>query len=192
MRDKRVPAEVLKEARRRDSQAKRTKVLAVLQDMVARGEAVTFATVAKQAGVSNWLVYAEGVREHIEAARTRQATQPQKAPTGSAVGAAGLKTDLALARHEIAELRHERDQLKDVVRRQLGHQLDQVGTSELVARVDELTCQNSELTARVDALQRSNTDLQEKLTESEDDLQAARTSLRRMIRTRPAPSPAST
>ncbi|MFF3730942.1 DUF6262 family protein [Streptomyces sp. NPDC002476] len=192
MSNKQVPAEVLKEARRRDSQSKRTKVLVVLQDLVARGEAVTFAAVAKQAGVSNWLVYAEGVREHIEVARTRQAAQPQKAPTGSAVSSAGLTTDLALARHEIAELRRERDHLKDVVRRQLGQQLDQVGTSELVARIDELTRQNSELTAKADALQRSNTDLQEKLTEAEDDLQATRTSLRRMIRTQPAPPPAST
>ncbi|MCX5449904.1 hypothetical protein [Streptomyces nigrescens] len=108
------------------------------------------------------------------------------------MSSAGLKTDLALARQETAELRRERDQLKGVVRRQLGQQLDQVGTSELVARVDELTRQNTELTATVDALQRSNIDLQEKLTEAEDDLQAARTSLRRMIRTQQPSPPAGT
>jgi hypothetical protein len=140
---KRVPAEVLKAARLRDSQTKRTKVLAVLHDMVARGEPVAFAAVAKTAGVSNWLVYAEGVREHIDAARARQAMHPPKPSTGASVSSAGLKTDLALARQEITALREERDKLKDAVRRQLGQQLDQVGTGKLVARIDELSRQNA-------------------------------------------------
>jgi hypothetical protein len=52
-------------------------VLAIVDAMVARGDAVTFAAVAKAAGVSNWLVYAEGVREHIEAARKKQEGQPR-------------------------------------------------------------------------------------------------------------------
>ena len=37
--------------------------------MKAEDEPITLLGVAKSAGVSNWLVYAEGVREHIEAAR---------------------------------------------------------------------------------------------------------------------------
>ncbi|MFD9607531.1 hypothetical protein [Streptomyces sp. NPDC059970] len=65
-----------------------------------------------------------------------------------------MKTDLALARQEITALREERDKLKDAVRRQLGQQLDQVGTGELAARIDELSRQNAELTAERDALTR--------------------------------------
>ncbi|MER5356866.1 DUF6262 family protein [Streptomyces sp. NPDC002785] len=182
MSGKRVPAEVLKAARLRDSQTKRTKVLAVLHDMVARGEPVTFAAVAKTAGVSNWLVYAEGVREHIDAARARQAVHPPKPSAGASVSSAGLKTDLALARQEISALREERDKLKDAVRRQLGQQLDQVGTGELVARIDELSRQNAELTAEREALTRGKAEWEEKLAEAEEDRDAARASLRRMMR----------
>jgi hypothetical protein len=54
----RAPADVLRESRRRDSQAKRGKVLAVLEEMVRRGDPVSFAAVARAAGVSHgpwWL-----------------------------------------------------------------------------------------------------------------------------------------
>ena len=47
----RTPAEVLAQSRRRDSQAKRGKVLAVLEDMTRRGDPVSFTAVAKSAGV---------------------------------------------------------------------------------------------------------------------------------------------
>ncbi|WP_327277723.1 hypothetical protein OG609_43160 [Streptomyces sp. NBC_01224] len=93
-----------------------------------------------------------------------------------------MKTDLALARQEITALREERDKLKDAVRRQLGQQLDQVGTGELAARIDELSRQNAELTAERDALTRGNAEWEEKLAEAEEDRDAARASLRRMMR----------
>ena len=78
MSGSRTPAEALRAARQRDSQDKRAKVLAVVEDMVRREEPVTFAAVAKEAGVSNWLVYAEGVRERIEQARRRQPDRPRR------------------------------------------------------------------------------------------------------------------
>ncbi|MEV7929011.1 DUF6262 family protein [Kitasatospora sp. NPDC088779] len=180
---KRTPAEVLAEARRRDSRDKRARALAVVDALAARGEPVTFATVAKTAGVSSWLVYAEGVREHIEAARARQAATDRRA--GAAVtgaGTAGLKTDLELARQEITALRGERDRLKGALRRQLGQQLDQAAAGDLVARIEELTQQNEALTVERDTLRRENAMLAEKLEEAEEDLIVARTSLRQMIR----------
>jgi chromosome segregation ATPase len=132
--------------------------------------------------VSNWLVYAEGVREHIDGARARQAVHPAEPSTGASGSSAGLKTDLALARQEITALREERDKLKDAVRRQLGQQLDQVGTGELVARIDELSRQNAELTAERDTLTRGKAEWEEKLAEAEEDRNAPRASLRRMMR----------
>jgi hypothetical protein len=45
-----------------------------VDEMKSRGDPITFLGVAKAARVSNWLVYAEGVREHIEAARKSQTT----------------------------------------------------------------------------------------------------------------------
>ncbi|MEU3836097.1 DUF6262 family protein [Streptomyces microflavus] len=183
MSAKRKPSEVLAASRRRDSLAKRAKVLAVVDEMAGRGDAVTFASVAKAAGVSNWLVYAEGVREHIEAARKKQAGQPRRdARSGMSSSPASLKTDLELSKQQITALRAERDQLKAALQRQLGQQLDQVGAADLVARVDKLTRQHAELTAERDTLRREKTELEERLAETEEDLAAARSSLRRMIR----------
>ncbi|MFL6119355.1 hypothetical protein, partial [Actinophytocola sp.] len=68
--------ELLRAARRQDSLTKRQRVLTALERMERDREPVTFATVARAANVSTWLVYADGVREHIDAARQRQATQP--------------------------------------------------------------------------------------------------------------------
>ncbi|MEV8312374.1 hypothetical protein AB0P36_35090 [Streptomyces flavidovirens] len=82
-----------------------------------------------------------------------------------------MKTDLALARQEITALREERDKLKDAVRRQLGQQLDQVGTGELVARIDELSRQNAELTAERDELTRGKAEWEEKLADAQGEHQ---------------------
>ncbi|GGP56298.1 DUF6262 family protein [Streptomyces sindenensis] len=192
MTGKRTPSEVLAASRRKDSREKRAKVLAVVDEMAARGETVTFAGVAKTAGVSNWLVYAEGVREHIEAARKKQEGQPRRtARAGQTASAASLQTDLELSRQQVTTLRAERDQLKAALQRQLGQQLDQVGTADLVARVDELTRQNDELVGKTARLRREKTELEESLRETEEDLAAARSSLRRMIRAENAgPAPA--
>ncbi|MEC3977371.1 hypothetical protein [Amycolatopsis sp. H20-H5] len=84
MTAKRRPADVLREARKRDSLAKRARVLAVVDDLKATGEPITFLGVAKAAGASSWLVYAEGVRAHIEAARTSQkGTQRRERQSGT-------------------------------------------------------------------------------------------------------------
>ena len=76
MAQPRTPAQVLSEARRQSSLDKRTRTIGAVQGLLRRGEPVTFAAVARAAQVSTWLVYAEGVREHIEAARQRQSAPP--------------------------------------------------------------------------------------------------------------------
>jgi chromosome segregation ATPase len=180
---KRTPAEVLADSRRRDSRLKRAKVLETVEAMVSSDQPVTFAGVAKTAGVSNWLVYADGVREHIQSARDKQATRVQRGRSaGTAASADGLKTDLELARQEIASLRTERDKFKGALQRQLGQQLDQVAAGDLIVRINELTQQNERLVAERDNLERQNAALEAKLAETEDDLGAARASLRRVIR----------
>jgi Family of unknown function (DUF6262) len=124
----RTPAEVLREYRRRDSAAKRQRVRDTLAQILRRGDPVTFAAVARAAGVSTWLVYADGVREHIERVITRQGAQPAAAQrTGQAASEASLRTDLELARAQIRQLRAERDELRDQVRTDLGHQLEHLG-----------------------------------------------------------------
>jgi len=180
----RTPAQVLAEARRADSQRKRHNVLAALQDLAAAGERITFATVARAAGVSTWLVYAEGVREHVQSAIDQQSHEPAKARIqGRQTSPASLTTDLALAREEITALRDERDRLREAVRQQLG----QVSNRQLTDRVTELTEQvrqleRSEAQARTEAEQ-----LGSRVAELQADLAAARTSLRKMIRQQAGP-----
>ena len=175
--------DVLRDARRRDSLSKRQGVLAALERMEHDREPVTFAAVARAANVSTWLVYADGVRDHVEAARKRQAAQPvQDQRAGLSPSTASLRTDLELARQEIKDLRDERDKLRQNLQKQLGRQLDQLTHRELVARIDELTQHNQRLADQNRQLTAGSERIQQRITELEDDLAAARTSLRRMIR----------
>ncbi|KPI06143.1 hypothetical protein OK006_6572 [Actinobacteria bacterium OK006] len=179
----RTSAEVLAESRRRDSRTKRQRVFSVVEQLLAQGDPVTFAAVARIAGVSNWLVYADGVREHIDKARAQQASSPARdRQSGGTASTASLRTDLELSRTEIRTLRDERVKLKAALQRSLGQQLDQAATKDLVARIDELTSHNHELSTQLQQVRQDNTQLSRRLEEAEDDLAAARTSLRRMIR----------
>ncbi|MGW2926091.1 DUF6262 family protein [Streptomyces fungicidicus] len=181
----RTPAEVLAESRRRDSRTKRQRVLAVVDQLLAQGDPVIFAAVARTAGVSNWLVYADGVREHIDKARAQQASRPARdRQSEGTASTASLRTDLELSRTEIRTLREERDKLKAALQRSLGQQLDQAATKDLVAQIDELTSHNHELSTHLQQVQQDNTQLSQRLEEAEDNLAAARTSLRRMIGTK--------
>ena len=83
-----VRVAALKAARTKDSELKRRRTLAALEALEASAESITFTAVAKAAGVSTWLAYAEGIREHIDAARHRQAHHgAAPAPTPSAPSA---------------------------------------------------------------------------------------------------------
>lgn len=182
MSARRTPAEVLGESRRRDSQAKRRRVLAVLEEMVRGGDPVSFAAVAKGAGVSHWLVYSEGLRAHIETARSQQEGKPRRErEAGLSASVAGLTTDLELARAETRKLRDERDQLKAALQRSLGEQLDQLSSQTLIDRVDELTQHNQRLTTETNSLQEDNETLRRRLEEAEEDLAGVRSALRRMV-----------
>ena len=56
-------------ARAHDSQDKRHRALDAIRALEATGTPVTATAVAAAAGVSTWLAYADGVREHVQAAR---------------------------------------------------------------------------------------------------------------------------
>ncbi|MFD5752651.1 DUF6262 family protein [Streptomyces sp. NPDC127033] len=174
----RTPTEVLA-ASRAVSLQKRQRVLDAVQRMLADGEPITFTTIARTAKVSTWLVYAEGVREHVEAAIRQQEHEPVVARSdGRQASPASLKSDLLMAREEITALRQERDRLREAVRQQLGRQLDQVGNQQLTARISALTNANRQLEQEIAQLQ----PLKERVDELEKDLAAARSSLRKMIR----------
>jgi uncharacterized small protein (DUF1192 family) len=174
--------QALLESRRRDSDIKRAHVRDTVEKMVLDSERITFAAVARRARVSNWLVYAEGVREHIQTAIRQQAEEPFETRDRSSAGVAGLRTDLALARDEIRRLRADKDKLLRNAQRLLGQQLDQVDVTELAARVDVLVNENRGMADELQQKTQENAGLRSRLVELDEDVTAARAALRRMIR----------
>lgn len=180
---------VLRQARRRDSLTKRQRVLDTIVELERNGEAITFAAVARQARVSTWLVYADGIREHIAAARDRHTIRPRSGhQTSNTPSPAGLRTDLELARAEIVALRAERDQLRAAMRQQLGRELDALSSAGVADRIEELTRHNRRLAEQNQQFSLENEAARTRVDELETDLAAARTSLRRMIREQNAPT----
>lgn len=171
----------LAQARRRDSLDKRQRVLTALATLEQHGKKITHTAVARTAGVSTWLTYAEGIREHIEAAQQRR--QPKvPPPTDTRNPTTTLRTELELARQEVRALREEKDRMRQALQHQLGQQLDALSTKDLTERLDELTRDNQRLHDTLRQATEDNHALQSRVTSLEADLGAARTSLRRMIR----------
>lgn len=178
----------LRAARAKNSQDKRRRALDAVQALEAAGAPVTAAAVAAAAGVSTWLVYADGVREHLQAAQRRQAehtspTAPAAPATRTELASpASLHTDLAVARAEIRRLRAEHDKLRDRLRLHLGAEIEGPDRAELIARVANLEATSRQLLAERDARAAEAAVAQRRVRELEDDLTAARESLRRVIR----------
>ena len=175
-------------ARAKASHDKRHRVLAAVQTLEAAGTPVTPAAVATAAGVSTWLVYADGVREHVQAARQRQTERghaPGPAPPparGEPVTQASLRADLAVARNEIRRLRAESDKLRGRLRLQLGAEIDGPDRAGLIARLAALEAASRQFAAERDARAAEASHAQRRVRELEDELTAARESLRRAIR----------
>lgn len=175
-------------ARARDSQHKRDRALAAVTSLEAAGAPVTPAAVAAAAGVSTWLVYADGVREHIQAARQRQAGHPAGQPAaaipagGEPVTRDSLRTDLGIAREQLRQLRGERDKLLARLRLQLGAEIDGPERADLITRISQLEEATRRLAAERDARAAEASHAQHRITELEDELTAARDSPRRVIR----------
>lgn len=158
----------LAQARRRNSLDKRQRTLIALAALEHDGTKITFPVVARAAGVSTWMTYAPGIREHIEAAQRRQhAAAAPGQPREPSTAHAALRIELDLARQETQELRADRDRLSAAVRYLLGQQLDALAAGDLAARVDELTQSNQQLADQLRQATAENTTLRERLAAAE-------------------------
>ena len=95
--------------------------------------------------------------------------QPACGPTSSSPGRRSSVSG------QTTKLRHNAQRL-------LGQQLDQVNLADLVARVDALAHENRQLASERQQARSESAALRSRVTELEEDVAAARTALRRMIR----------
>lgn len=119
----------LQRARRREGQAKRRQALAALQAMTEAGETIGFPAVARRAGVSVSLLYADrDLLARIADARDRQrqagTERAARLPTRSLVTEASLRADLANAKEQNRHLSEELVVLRDRLARELGADAD--------------------------------------------------------------------
>jgi len=180
-------AQPLRAARAKDSQDKRQRALAAIETLQTAGTPITFPGVAKAAGVSTWLIYSEGIRQHVEAARRHQAEHPTAgscppAPDAQRATPASLRTDLSVAREEIRQLRAERDKLRGRLRLHLGAEIDGPDRAQLITRVTQLEAVNRQVVAERDARAAEADHARHRVEELRDELTAVRESLRRVIR----------
>ena len=119
----------------------------------------------------------------ISAARQAQAAEPPHAQrAGRSASEASLRTDLELAKQDNRRLRAEVDRLKKALQERLGTQLEAKSAESLRRRIDDLTAANDRYRSDNSRLVAELDDARSRLHLAEDDLGAARTSLRRMIR----------
>ncbi|MGR3934376.1 DUF6262 family protein [Streptomyces sp. BRA346] len=140
--DRHARVERLRAGRAKDSEAKTRRALEAVEGLLRMGRRVTVAQVAREAEVSTWFVYNQSqVHRAVQDGITTQREHGRRnspAPEAQQVSPAGLRTDLALAREEIKDLKKERDRLRNRVRLSLGTELDEVNRSELIERVQQL------------------------------------------------------
>jgi hypothetical protein len=173
----------LRAARAKDSQDKRARVIAAIEALEAAGAPITAAAVATTAGVSTWLVYADGLKHHLDAARQRQVARPTSTADNPApVTPDSVHTDLVIARAEIRRLRAEHDKLRSRLQLQLGAEIEGPQRAELIERVATLDDLNRRLVAERDARGAELGLANRRIRELEDDLTAARDSLRQLIK----------
>jgi hypothetical protein len=172
-------------ARRQASRDKHVHTLNTLTRLQQAGARISFAAVSREAGVSTWLVYNnQELKQAITSAMETQARQPNppRRPADSPTSHASLRTDLELARHEIAALRRSERKLRDRLQRTLGAEIEQVGRCELVARIADLETIVADLRNENTTLAEANARLTQLAAQHRDDLDAANILLRRYMK----------
>lgn len=113
---------LIKAARAR-AEATRCRALAALRRLDRAGTPFTFDAVAREAGVSrSWLYNQPDLRAEIDALRARTQTTPERPclPTGQRASDESLRRRLEAATHQIRELEHNNQQLRQALAEALG------------------------------------------------------------------------
>jgi Family of unknown function (DUF6262) len=172
-------------ARQRASRDKHDHTLHTLDRLQQSGARISFTAVAREAGVSTWLVYNNSeLKRAITDAMTHPPRHdgPPPRPAESPTSQASLRTDLELARHEITVLRRSERKLRERLQRTLGAEIEQIDRSELLARIADLETLVTNLRTENTGLAEANTRLTQLTAQQHDDLDTANTLLRRYMK----------
>lgn len=110
-------------AARRRSQRTRERATAALRRMDAAGQAVTFDSLAREAGVSrSWLYAQDDLRAEVERLRDRRAprSQPTQVPRRQQASEASLLRRLEAAANRIRRLEQDNRELRSALALALG------------------------------------------------------------------------
>ncbi|MGH9008251.1 MAG: DUF6262 family protein [Acidimicrobiia bacterium] len=176
----------LRRARRRDSRTKRERAATALQAMVEAGEHVSFPAVARRAGVSVSLLYADhDLAARIGEARARQhqagANRTWRLPTRSLVTDQSLRAELANTKEQAHRLAEEVAILRDRLGRQLGTDADLARGRIAAPLVEQLEDRAAELEADNARLRRRVAELEHERRELGETLDAARAMNRELM-----------
>jgi chromosome segregation ATPase len=179
----------LRRARRHDSRTKRQLAADALSAMEQSGEPITFPAVARRAGVSVSLLYADAeLSSRIATSRDRQrqagTERAWRLPVRSLVTEQSLRTELANTKERARRLAEEAAVLRERLRRHLGAGAD-IARGEAIAplleqleqraaqletenhrqrqRIAQLEAQARELTETLDAARAMNRELMSEL-----------------------------
>jgi predicted RNase H-like nuclease (RuvC/YqgF family) len=187
----------LRRARRQDSGAKRHRAAEALTVMEKEGEPISFPAVARRAGVSVSLLYADTtLSSAIATARDRQRQAgPERAwrlPARSLVTEQSLRAELANAKERARRLAEEVAILRERLTRHLGAGADIARGEALSPLLDQLEQRNTELESDNHRQQKRIRQLENDTRELNENLDAARAVNRELISelNRKAPAPA--
>ncbi|HTW06620.1 MAG TPA: DUF6262 family protein [Acidimicrobiales bacterium] len=187
----------LRRARRHDSGAKRQRAAEALTVMEKEGGPISFPAVARRAGVSVSLLYADTtLSSAIATARDRQRQAgPERAwrlPARSLVTEQSLRAELANAKERARRLVEETAILRERLTRHLGADADIARGEALSPLLDQLEQRNAELESENHRQQKRIRQLENDTRELNENLDAARAVNRELISelNRKVPAPA--
>ncbi|MEV6886368.1 MULTISPECIES: DUF6262 family protein [unclassified Streptomyces] len=162
----------LTDGRRQDSERRRAKVLAALDQLVARGDDISVSAVSRAAGVHRSLIYRH---PDLHAAVITRAAEPQiSTATGPSASKQSLLTDIAnltdRVRRQDAHIRHLEQRLAESLGEQVWQRAGLGGPPDHEA-----------LQKRVNYLEQQVTDLQRQIADRDEDLDAARSANRQLM-----------
>lgn len=176
----------LRRARRTDARLKRQQALDAVEAIEASGEPISFPAVARRAGVSVSLLYADReLAGRIAAARDRQRQAGRdrawQLPARSLVTEQSLRVELANAKDQARRLTEEVGALRKRLARQLGAEADAARGLALAPALDELEQRAAELEAESHRQREQIARLEADGRELADTLEAARAMNRELM-----------